>query len=186
MRIVDLRGQDKRTVRQAAELLVEGFRDEAPEAWPTLKAALAEVNDALDDERVCRVALGDDNSVLGWVGAIPEYNGRAWELHPIVVKPGKQGQGVGKALTQDLEEQVRQRGAHTLYLGTDDESQRTSLSNVDLYENTWERIRTVKNLRRHPYEFFQKMGFTIVGVVPDANGPDKPDILMAKRVGGAR
>jgi aminoglycoside 6'-N-acetyltransferase I len=32
-------------------------------------------------------------------------------------------------------------------------------------------------------EFYRKLGFVIVGVVPDANGPGKPDILMAKRVG---
>ena len=41
----------------------------------------------------------------------------------------------------------------------------------------------VRNLRGHPYEFYQRCGFTIVGVVPDANGLGKPDILLAKRVG---
>lgn len=34
-----------------------------------------------------------------------------------------------------------------------------------------------------PYEFYQKLGYAIIGVVPDANGLGKPDILMAKRVG---
>jgi aminoglycoside 6'-N-acetyltransferase I len=29
---------------------------------------------------------------------------------------------------------------------------------------------------------YQKCGFLIVGVMPDANGPGKPDILMAKRI----
>jgi len=29
---------------------------------------------------------------------------------------------------------------------------------------------------------YQKCGFVIVGVVPDANGLGKPDILMAKRI----
>ncbi len=29
---------------------------------------------------------------------------------------------------------------------------------------------------------YQKRGFVIVGVVPDANGLGKPDILMAKRI----
>lgn len=29
-------------------------------------------------------------------------------------------------------------------------------------------------------EFYQKMGFAIVGVMPDANGIGKPDIYIAK------
>ena len=56
----------------------------------------------------------------------------------------------------------------------------TSLSNTDLYENLWEKIRDIRNLKRHPLEFYQKMGYVISGIVPDANGPGKPDILMAK------
>jgi len=43
-----------------------------------------------------------------------------------------------------------------------------------------EHLMHIRNPGGHPYEFFQKVGFTIVGVVPDANGPGKPDILMAK------
>jgi aminoglycoside 6'-N-acetyltransferase I len=43
-----------------------------------------------------------------------------------------------------------------------------------------ENIKNIKNLKRHPYEFYQKLGYTIVGVVPDANGIGKPDIVMAK------
>jgi len=40
----------------------------------------------------------------------------------------------------------------------------------------------IKNLQQHPFEFYQLLGFEIVGLVPDANGFGKPDILMAKRV----
>ena len=32
------------------------------------------------------------------------------------------------------------------------------------------------------FEFYQKLGFVIVGVIPDANGLGKRDIFMAKRV----
>ncbi len=58
----------------------------------------------------------------------------------------------------------------------------TSLSEDDLYENLWEKIRDIRNLKNHPFEFYQKMGYIITGVAPDANGIGKPDILMAKRV----
>ena len=122
-------------------------------------------------------------NVLGWIGALPEYEGNAWELHPLIVHPAHQGKGIGRALVADLEEQVRARDGLTLYLGTDDEDFMTSLSQVDLYENPWEHIANIRNLKGHPYEFYQKMGFTIVGVIPDANGWNKPDIMMAKRVG---
>ena len=33
-------------------------------------------------------------------------------------------------------------------------------------------------------DIMARLGFVVVGVVPDANGFGKPDILMAKRVGG--
>jgi aminoglycoside 6'-N-acetyltransferase I len=78
---------------------------------------------------------------------------------------------------------VGECGAATIYLGTDDTAGMTTLSNVDLYPNVYEHIANIKNLRRHPYEFYQKLGYTIVGVIPDANGIGKPDIFMAKRLG---
>ena len=58
----------------------------------------------------------------------------------------------------------------------------TSLSNIDLYENLFEKITNIKNIKGHPFEFYQKMGYAIIGVIPDANGIGKPDILMAKQV----
>ena len=44
------------------------------------------------------------------------------------------------------------------------------------------RLAGIRNLRRHPYEFYQKLGYVIIGAIPDANGFGKPDILMAKRI----
>jgi aminoglycoside 6'-N-acetyltransferase I len=58
----------------------------------------------------------------------------------------------------------------------------TSLAGVDLYENLWEKIRYIQDLKGHPFGFYQKLGYIITGVVPDANGRGKPDILMAKRL----
>jgi aminoglycoside 6'-N-acetyltransferase I len=82
----------------------------------------------------------------------------------------------------DFEDQVRLRGGLTIVLGSDDEDNMTSLSNVDLYEDLWDKIKNIRNLKNHPFEFYQKLGYIISGVVIDANGIGKPDILMSKRV----
>ncbi len=76
---------------------------------------------------------------------------------------------------------MRERGGITLQLGSDDESGMTSLYGADLYPDVLGHLANIRNLRGHPYEFYQKLGFSIVGVMPDANGPGKPDIFMAKR-----
>jgi aminoglycoside 6'-N-acetyltransferase I len=182
MRITDLSAEDERSRHQAAALLVEGFRVHWPSAWPDMAAALAEVREALNPSKICRVALDDVGAVLGWIGGIPGYDGNVWELHPLVVRPTYQRQGIGRALVVDLEAQVRARGGLTLWLGSDDEDDMTSLSDADLYTDLPGQLAGIRNLKGHPYEFYLKCGFVVAGVVPDANGPGKPDILMAKRV----
>ena len=168
--------------QQAAQLLVAAFREHWPDAWPTLDEALQEVEEMLESGRICRVAVDEQGNLLGIIGGIPGYDGNVWELHPLAIQPSQQGQGIGRALVEDLEDQVRLRGGLTITLGSDDQDDMTSLSNVDLYEELWEKIRDIRNYKNHPFEFYQKMGYVITGVVPDANGRGKPDILMAKRI----
>ena len=179
--IADLAPGDEGIVRQAAVLLVEGFKEHWPDAWPDVDAALEEVRESLGEGRISRAALDDGGAVLGWIGGISSYGGNVWELHPLVVRPDLQCRGIGRALVADLETRVRERGGLTLWLGTDDESGMTTLSGVDLYPNVLEHLANIENLRGHPYEFYQKLGFSIIGAMPDASGPGKPDIYMAKR-----
>jgi aminoglycoside 6'-N-acetyltransferase I len=181
MQIIDLAQTGDVVRTQAAAALVEGFAEHWPEAWPTIEEAAEEVTKALEPGKVCLAALGEAGELLGWVGGMPTY-AMVWELHPLVVRPATQGRGVGRALVEGLVDRVRERGGLTLMLGSDDEADMTSLSGVELYPDPWPHIASIRNLRRHPYEFYQRCGFTIVGVVPDANGPGKPDILMARRV----
>jgi len=181
MRIVDLEPGDEETVRQAAILLVEGFKENWPDAWPDVDAALEEVRECFGEGRIRRVAVGENGAVLGWIGGIPSYGGKVWELHPLVVRPDLQRRGIGRALVADLEERVRERGGLTIWLGTDDETGMTTLSGVDLYPNVLGHLANIRNLRGHPYEYYSKLGYSIVGAMPDANGPGKPDIYMAKR-----
>jgi aminoglycoside 6'-N-acetyltransferase I len=182
MRIISLSSDDHSLIQQAAQLLVDTFREHWPDAWSTLEEGLEEVREMLESERICRIAVDEKGNLLGMIGGIPGYDGNVWELHPLAVQPSLQGQGIGRALVEDFEEQVRLKGGLTITLGSDDEDGMTSLSNVDLYENLWEKIRDIRNLKNHPFEFYQKMGYVITGIVPDANGRGKPDILMAKRV----
>jgi aminoglycoside 6'-N-acetyltransferase I len=186
MNIVSLSPDDKDLIQQTAQLLVEAFREHWHDAWPTFEDGLKEVREMLKSERICRAAVAENGNLLGITGGIPGYDGHVWELHPLAVQPSVQRQGIGRALVEDFEEQVRLRGGLTITLGSDDEDGMTSLAGVDLYENLWEKIRDIRNLKNHPFGFYQKMGYIITGVVPDANGIGKPDILMAKRIASLR
>ncbi len=181
MHIIDLT-DDEGLIEQLAALLVAAFAEHWPDAWPDIESARAEVRESLAPERISRVAIDDDGTVLGWIGGQSQYDGNVWELHPLAVQPDQQRRGIGRALVADLEALVRERGAHTLWLGSDDDDGSTSLADTDLYPDVWKHIASIRNLNGHPYEFYQKQGFAIVGVMPDANGPGKPDIYMAKRV----
>jgi GNAT superfamily N-acetyltransferase len=76
----------------------------------------------------------------------------------LAVHPRAQGQGVGRALVPDFETQMRERGGLTIQLGTDDEVGMTSLAQADLSTDLWAQIASLRNLKGHPYSFYQKNG----------------------------
>lgn len=183
MKIVALNALTAPQLERCAELLVRCFAEHWPEAWPTIEDARREVQTFFDDEdRFAAFAALDGDDVLGWVGGIKEYDGMVVELHPIAVAPEKQARGIGKALVECIEQAARGSGALTMRVGTDDEDGMTTLSNADLYDDLPNKIANVQNLRRHPMGFYFELGYTIIGVVPDANGVGKPDIIMGKRL----
>lgn len=150
-----------------AHILVAAFAAHWPDAWPTLAAAQAELEEFADPARVCRVALAAEE-VLGWVGGIRQYDGEVWELHPLAVA--------------DLERQVVARRGRIVMLGSDDEDGMTSLAGQDLFPDPLKHLAALADRKGHPFGFYRKLGYAVIGVIPDANGPGKPDILMAKRV----
>ena len=185
MRIVDLDPGDAAVVEACAALLVEGFAADWPEAWPDLASARAEVLECTAAGLTARVARDDDGSVAGWIGGRPEYDGNVWELHPLVVRLDRRRAGVGRALVADLERLAAARGGLTLRLGSDDVTDMTSLGGVDLYPDPLTHLAAIEDRRGHPFGFYRRCGFALIGVIPDANGPGKPDILLAKRIAGA-
>jgi len=179
MEIVDLASQVERIREQAATLLVEHFDE--PSGWPSLVMAREEVGRVIRDG-FARAML-DGEALLGWIGGLPEYNGRVWELHPLVVRREHRRRGIGRALVAAFESEAASRGALTITLGTDDDSGMTSLAGVDLYSDLPCHIAELRDLGRgHPFLFYRKLGFVVTGVMPDANGPGRPDIYMSKPV----
>lgn len=183
MKLVTLTPNDKELCQQAAQVLVAAFAQHYPGDWDTLEEAQEEVTECLAPEMILRGAVDTEGKLLGWIGGRPEYEGIVWEMHPLAVDPSAQGQGVGRALVADLEEQARRKGGLTITLGADDVSGQTSLGGVDVYPDPLTKLINIQNLNRHQFEFYQKCGYTITGIMPDANGYGKPDIYMAKRIG---
>jgi aminoglycoside 6'-N-acetyltransferase I len=181
MKIIDLKLEDSKYIQEAAKLLFDGFKLNWPEAWPTIESAVEEVNESISTSKISRIAIEFD-TVIGWVGGLPKYNGNVWELHPLVVASVYQNKGIGRALIIDLEIQVKNRNGFTLWLGSDDENGMTSVSGIDVYPDPLQKLINIKNLKKHPYEFYIKCGFSIVGIMPDANGIGKPDIYLAKKI----
>lgn len=173
------RFENPEKLEQAAEILTLAFREHWPNAWPDMASAREEVHEMLDKDHICLAAVLDGR-VVGWIGGLPEYGGNVWELHPLAVHPEFQGRGIGRTLVSAFEDEVRARGGLTIMLGTDDEDDSTSLSGKDLFADPFAEIQAIRNFKNHPYSFYEKMGYRIIGVLPDANGPGRPDIMMGK------
>ena len=176
---------DAAAVERAAALLVEGFREHHPRAWPDMDAARAEVAECLDPEKLVLGAFDGDGSLVGWIGGQPQYYGDVWELHPMVVDERCRRRGIGRMLVRELERRLRERGGISLYLGTDDEDGQTSIGGVEVFPGVLDRLRELRNLGGHPFDVYERLGFELVGVIPHANGFGRPDILMAKSLRAA-
>lgn len=177
--MVDLAAQPPAIREHAAALLVDGFDE--PAGWPTYELAREGVQEVLAGGFARAIVDGD--WLCGWIGGLPEYEGRVWELHPLVVRRDLRNRGFGRQLVEAFEAEARRRGAYTATLGTDDNTGMTSVAGIDVYPDIPEFIRSLRDLgRRHPFAFYQKLGYVVTGLLPDANGRGKPDIFMSKRL----
>jgi len=179
--IEDLTAADRTGIDEAARLLHAAFSPLG--VWTTMAEARHEVTESIGADRISRVARSDGGAIVGWIGAIREYDGLVWQLHPIVVDEAHRRRGVGRALVLDLEAILSARGGLTLWAGSDDLAGETSLGGVDLYSALPKRLDNVHSWGSHPLPFYRRLGFHVIGVMPDANGPGRPDIFLAKRLG---
>lgn len=182
MQIVDLPPDDDEAIRAAAAVARAAFAHIA--YCDTWEEALAEVRAALSPGKLCLAARDEAGALLGWIGGQHSY-ALVWELHPLAVHPAAQRRGVGRALVQALEARIAAAGGLTIFLGTDDEFGGTNLFGRELYPDVLASAQALTDVADHPFVFYQKLGFVVSGLIPDANGFGKPDILMCKRVSGA-
>lgn len=91
------------------------------------------------------------DAVVGLTGGLRRYRGYVWELHPLAMRPDRQGCGIGRRLVRALEERAAQAAR-------------------------------LEDRGGHPFAFYRLLGYEVVGLLPDANGSGRHDILMAKRV----
>lgn len=178
--LVDLGSLDADAREQLARLTLAAAREHSPGWLPDLDAARRQVADALAPGKVGRVAL-DGGDPVGWIAAGHTWE-CVWELHPLIVAIEHQRRGHGRRLVREIERIAAAAGARTMTLGTSDMTGATSLGGVDLYDDTFARLATVEAHRPHPVEFWRRIGYQIVGVVPDAEGPGKPSITLARRL----
>lgn len=165
---------------QAAEILVQAFTHE-PSAWKTMDEARTEVATFLRGKERMAWAVIENGKLIGWIGAIVD-SVHQWELHPLAVDPAAQNCGYGTRLVRALEGAAKSAGVATIWLGTDDGFGGTNLFDTDLYPDVLGRLKTLTPATRHPFSFYQRLGYAVVGVLPDANGFGRHDILMAKRI----
>lgn len=166
---------------QAADVLRAAFAARTA-GYSDPGAAEAEVElRRLQDEWLGYAALeGED--LVGWIGALRTYS-HGWEIHPLVVAPAWQGRGIGSALLATLEARARAEGVLTLFLGSDDDYGGTTLFGRDAWPDVLgEARRAAPTAAGHALGFYRRQGFEVVGLLPDVNGPGKPDLLMAKRL----
>ena len=165
-----------------AELLLEGFKGTGTPSLSAIEGCRETLAPLKDSDAIAYATVDENGRLLGLIGGLACYDGHAFELHPLVVHPSVRKRGVASALVRALEVEAARRGASMLWVGSDDEDNRTSIGGIDLYPDALAKLRDIKNIRDHPFEVYQKLGFEIVGVLPDANGFGKPDIFMAKRL----
>jgi len=153
----------------------------APRWLPDSEHAREEIVEVATGPGACR-ALLENGVPRGWAGA-EQSSESAWELHPLLVDPDRHRAGIGRRLVEDIERHARDAGALTMELSTTDATGATTLGGIDLYADplgALARLDVVDPVAGHAFRFWQRVGYTVVGVIPDAEGVGAPSIHLAK------
>lgn len=156
MSLTELSAEQRELLAAAA---YRAGRRHAPEWMPDLAAAREEIDDAMEPGVFSRVAVDAAGGPVGFAAVKHQYSS-LWELHPLVVDPAHHGRGHGRALVAAIEGIVAERGGLTVWVGTSDMTNETSLTGVDLYADPAAALRAVTDIEgRHALSFWRHVGY---------------------------
>ena len=173
--------ESEEIIMQAAEILYTEFAGDDDKWFNNTKESFDEVKECIEQSDIC-IGIKTGNELIGWASIRPMYE-KTWELHSLVIKKKYHGKKYGKILLNEIEKKALLNGIIGLVAGADDVTNSTSLSDKEINgENIFEEIKNIKNYKNHPFEFYIKCGYNIIGIVPNANGQNKPDIWLWKDI----
>ena len=176
---VDLLGQeDAALLRGVADLLVVG----CPSLYDgDLTQALADVVQFAPED-LSLVARDSEGTPIGWLHA-EHFRGQAsGEIKLVAVHPARRRQEVARTLVMAAEERMCATGCVTMLATVGDTRGRTSLYGIDVTEDAPGLLAAFHCHADHPAGFFLRIGYRLVGLLPDAYGPGKHDLTLARRI----
>jgi len=178
MEYYELKKLNQTQLDQCAILLHE----ELSNGWKTIEDAYDEIEELIQSDGYF-YALIDNEKIIGWGGILPSYQGNVYEIHPMVIKNSYQNKGYGGLLLKHLEDKARSLGGLTIYAASDDEfeDRKSSLRGIDGYKDIYDKMKTF-DPKNHPARFYIKYGYQLIGLMPDANGIGKHDLILGKRL----
>ncbi len=156
------------------EMLMDGWHVDRESALLWLESPY------LAAEWYARVAIDEKGTIAGWMAATREHP-HGWRAMPLVVRRDLRRRGVGRALIADLSAFVAADGPGTVYAALPGEV-RTSITGRPLFPSVLGRVLDVSSPDDHPLAFYRRVGFEVVGVLPDVVGPGTHELLLAKPV----
>jgi aminoglycoside 6'-N-acetyltransferase I len=183
MRLVAFAELTPAQAAEAARILREAIRGPS---YKQAGEAEAEVARFFGNPDRFAIAAIDGADLIGWVGGVRDYP-TSLQLHPLVVDPPRHRRGVGRKLVAALEAQAVAEGYLAVHLGADDEFGGTNLFEIDAFPDPLATLAMIApSAQGHAFFFYRRLGFIPVGIIPDANGFGRPDLLLSKRLGAVR
>jgi len=178
-KIVDIEYESDELISHLAAITRAAFKETSPNWLTTEERAAEQVLASVNPNRLGRVCFSNENPV-GWIAVIQRRH--VWEIHPIAVSPAHQGNGVGRMLVEDIALSAKEANISTLFAATSDETGSTNLYGEILYSDPASAIMQLESKGRSPYKFWESVGFTVVGILPDEEGQGKPGIHLARKL----